>query len=158
MQKSCDLPSRPSGFSRRDPANQDLQAELPERFLPLDLGRHRSVEASHLHVLRVAGGGSWQASFLEPGARYRRTAGIHGACCAEVQGSLGPQPKPLRSADGSALHASSCMHRLHEALPPGSCAAHSIPWSPLLQVASAAGRLCSLAGQDTEARQSRQEQ
>ena len=56
MQKSCDLPSRPSGFSCRDPANQDLQAELPERFLPLDLGRHRSVEASHLHVLRVRGG------------------------------------------------------------------------------------------------------
>ena len=69
MQKSCDLPSRPSGFSRRDPANQDLQAELPERFLPLDLGRHRSVEASHLHVLRVRGGAhgrpaSWS---LEPG-------------------------------------------------------------------------------------------
>lgn len=52
---------------------EDLQAELPERFLPLDLGQ-----------------------------------------LLGVQGSLGPQPKPLRS------------------------------------VASAAGRLCSLAGQDTE--------
>ncbi|CAE7327619.1 unnamed protein product, partial [Symbiodinium sp. KB8] len=61
------------GACEKAASGRDLQAELPERFLPLDLGQ-----------------------------------------LLGVQGSLGPQPKPLRS------------------------------------VASAAGRLCSLAGQDTE--------